>query len=371
MSALLWISDQPIRTERLSRAVSPARHGHILDLYAEAAPTTVPDLIVGEVAQLTSEAIVRLRRLLGPLRAAGSPFLLLMYGNAARAEAMARLLGASDTPPAASALKLLWHRIERLQQHADSALAGRLATEARQFFARTFSSGQAARPALATASADLITRAVQQSGIRESTRAVKRFDEATHQHSLLVTGLAAAFATKLGFGASDSDRLTKAALLHDVGKIRIPLAILNKPGRLTDEEMAVMRTHTALGYDLLAGGGFPLEMLQVVRSHHEMLDGSGYPDGLRAAEIPDLVRLVTICDIYGALIERRPYHAPMSGAHAYGILQSMTGRLDPDLVAAFHPVMTAFDPAGDRHEQWASVSTENHNVWSAFHPTPP
>ncbi len=104
-----------------------------------------------------------------------------------------------------------------------------------------------------------------------------------------------------------------------------------------------MRTHAALGYDMLVDSGFSPEMLQVVRSHHEMLDGSGYPDGLRAPEIPDLVRLVTICDIYGALIERRPYRAPMPGGEAYGIVQSMTGRLDPDLVTAFLPVMFAFD----------------------------
>ena len=83
-------------------------------------------------------------------------------------------------------------------------------------------------------------------------------------------------------------------------------------------------------------------MLAVVRSHHEMLDGSGYPDGLTGWEIPDLVRLVTVCDIYGALIERRPYRAPMPAGKAYGILVSMAGRLDADLVRAFRPVADAF-----------------------------
>lgn len=105
-----------------------------------------------------------------------------------------------------------------------------------------------------------------------------------------------------------------------------------------------MRTHAALGYDMLVDGDFSPEMLQVVRSHHEMLDGSGYPDRLRGDEIPDLVRLVTICDIYGALIERRPYRPAMSGSKAYEIVQSMSGRLDADLVGSFRPVMTAFDP---------------------------
>ncbi len=243
-------------------------------------------------------------------------------------------------------LERLLARIDRLQEVGGSAVAARMADEARQFFDRTFFSGQMVTPELASTGAGLIARAVQHCGIRDWIGAVQRFDEATHRHCLIVTGLAAAFASKLGFIDLDGYRLTKAALLHDVGKTRISTAILNKPGRLTDEEMAAMRTHAALGYDMLVGSGFSPEMLQVVRSHHEMLDGSGYPDGLRAPEIPDLVRLVTICDIYGALIERRPYRAPMPGGEAYGIVQSMTGRLDPDLVTAFRPVMFAFDPAG-------------------------
>jgi putative nucleotidyltransferase with HDIG domain len=346
LGGLLFISDDLPRTARLARVLGPARPCSVHDLYAEASPAPGPDLIVGDVAQLTSDAIVRLQRLLAPFREAAAPFLLLIHGNAARAEAQAWLLGASGTLPAASAAKIVQDRIDWLMDQGGSAVAAKLADEARQFFVQTFFSGQTVTPEFATAGTALISRAVQQSGIRGWIRAVQRFDEATHQHCLLVTSLAAAFATKLGFHELDGYRLTKAALLHDVGKTKIPLSILNKPGRLTDEEMAVMRTHAALGYDMLVDGGFSREMLQVVRSHHEMLDGSGYPDGLRGPEIPDLVRLVTICDIYGALIERRPDRALIPGRVAYGIVRSMTGRLDADLVAAFRPVMTAFDPAG-------------------------
>lgn len=79
---------------------------------------------------------------------------------------------------------------------------------------------------------------------------------------------------------------------------------------------------------MLVGQGFKEVMLAVVRSHHEMLDGSGYPNALQGGQIPDLVRLVTVCDIYGALIERRPYRAPMAGEKAYAILDGMAGRLD-------------------------------------------
>jgi putative nucleotidyltransferase with HDIG domain len=346
LGRLLLISDDLARTGRLARSLGPARRCTVQDLYDDAVPSGQPDLIVGDVARLTSEAITRLQRMLEPLRAVGAPFLLLTHGNAARAEVQGRLLSPTDILPAMSVLERLLDRIDRLQEVGGSAVAARMADEARLFFDRTFFSGRTVTPEYASIGTGLIARAVQQCGIRDWIQAVQRFDEATHRHCLIVTGMAAAFAAKLGFIDLDSYRLTKAALLHDVGKTRISKTILNKPGRLTDDEMAVMRTHAALGYDMLVGSGFSPEMLQVVRSHHEMLDGSGYPDGLRAEEIPDLVRLVTICDIYGALIERRPYRAPMPGREASGIVQSMTGRLDADLVAAFRPVATAFAPAG-------------------------
>ena len=125
-------------------------------------------------------------------------------------------------------------------------------------------------------------------------------------------------------------------MLHDVGKAKIPLAILNKPGRLTDEELSVMRTHAAAGYELLRQQGqYGADVLEVVLRHHELLDGSGYPDGLAGPQINDLVRLVTICDIYAALIERRPYKPPMPPARAFNILQEMGQKLEGALVHAF------------------------------------
>ncbi|MFC6791463.1 HD-GYP domain-containing protein [Methylobacterium komagatae] len=176
-----------------------------------------------------------------------------------------------------------------------------------------------------------------------------RFDDITHQHCLLVAGLAAAFAKSLGLGEGECHRLTKAALLHDVGKIHVPTAILNKPGKLDANEMALMKRHPELGFAMLTGQAFHPEVLQVVRSHHEMLDGSGYPDGLKANEIPDLVRVMTVCDIYAALIERRSYKAPMPGEKAFAILDGMTGRLDAAIVEAFRPVARAFVPRFPPH----------------------
>jgi putative nucleotidyltransferase with HDIG domain len=161
----------------------------------------------------------------------------------------------------------------------------------------------------------------------------------TFRHCLFVTGFAVAFAQHLGMREDDQRRLVRAALLHDVGKAFIPPAILDKPGLLDEEEKNEIRKHPRLGYEALAAqGGYPPEMLDVVLHHHEFLDGTGYPDGLRAEQISDIVRLTTIVDIYAALVESRPYRVPFTHAKAFSIMEKMEGKLDQHLLVAFRPV---------------------------------
>jgi HD-GYP domain-containing protein (c-di-GMP phosphodiesterase class II) len=156
---------------------------------------------------------------------------------------------------------------------------------------------------------------------------------------LLVAGTSVAFAQILGFSRADQERLSFAALIHDVGKARIPLGILEKPGPLDAEEMEIMRQHPVFGFEALKPGSkVPSEMLDLVLHHHEYLDGSGYPDGLRDGEISDLVRIMTISDIFGALMERRSYKPPLSAQAAYKIMTDMTGKLDLDLLRVFGSV---------------------------------
>jgi len=196
--------------------------------------------------------------------------------------------------------------------------------------------GEAVSPTAVDAGTEVILDAISECGIRTWLEIIGGYDQQLYQHSLSVAGYAAAFAGGLKLARADQMRLARAALLHDVGKSRIPLAILNKPGRLNPDEMAVMRTHPSVGANLLeATGGFDASMLAVVRHHHEMLDGSGYPDGLSAHEIPDLVRLVTICDIHSALTERRAYRDPLPHEEAHEIMRDMGPKLDVDLLRAF------------------------------------
>ena len=183
---------------------------------------------------------------------------------------------------------------------------------------------------------DSIVGHIEEQGLKSWIDTVRRHHNQTYQHCLLVTGVAVAFGQHLGVSKADRHRLSFAGMVHDIGKARVPVAILEKPTRLTDDEMAIMRMHPEFGLEMLKdASGLGQDMLDIVIHHHEYLDGSGYPHGLSASEISDFVRISTICDVFGALLERRAYKAPMSGDAAYQILLGMGPKLDKDLVRAF------------------------------------
>ncbi|MEL6977313.1 MAG: HD domain-containing phosphohydrolase [Pseudomonadota bacterium] len=153
-------------------------------------------------------------------------------------------------------------------------------------------------------------------------------------------------------------RLKASAPLHDIGKVGVPDAVLTKPGRLSDEEFAVMKTHAAIGAQALAeadealGGSSFLETAQeIALSHHERWDGAGYPDGLAGEEIPLSARLMAIADVYDALRSKRVYKPRMTHEQAASIIAEGRGsHFDPDLVDAFLRVETVFDEIARRHD---------------------
>jgi len=200
-------------------------------------------------------------------------------------------------------------------------------------------SGQQVDVAAARRAASQIADAVAEDGFSHWLDTVRRHHEGTYQHCLLVTGTAVAFGLSLGLGKADMGRLYQAAIFHDIGKAKIPLTVLDKPGRLDDQERALIETHAAVGYDVLKEtGGITAEILDAVRHHHEYLDGSGYPDALCGASISDLVRILTISDIFAALIEERRYKPSMPRVQAYEILCGMKEKLERPLVTAFREV---------------------------------
>jgi putative nucleotidyltransferase with HDIG domain len=180
---------------------------------------------------------------------------------------------------------------------------------------------------------------ITQHGLSEWLTTVRRHHEGTYQHCLLVTGVAIDFGLSLGVRRADLERLYSAAMFHDIGKAQIPLAILDKPARLDPDERAMIETHPAAGYDFLKShDNISPEILDAVRHHHEYLDGSGYPDAFCGESIKDLVRILTISDIFAALIEHRHYKPTMPRPDAYNILCGMTGKLEKALVTAFKEV---------------------------------
>jgi putative nucleotidyltransferase with HDIG domain len=183
---------------------------------------------------------------------------------------------------------------------------------------------------------EAVIRRMAAHGLASWLDTVRRHHSQTFQHCLIVTGVTVAFAQHLGFSLSDQRRMSLGAMLHDIGKARIPLEVLEKPSRLTRDEMAMMRMHPEYGVEALATSpGLHSGLLDIVVHHHERLDGSGYPHRLRGREISDPARIVGICDVFSALLERRAYKRPLASQVAYQTLLDMGDKLDRDLVREF------------------------------------
>jgi HD-GYP domain-containing protein (c-di-GMP phosphodiesterase class II) len=172
---------------------------------------------------------------------------------------------------------------------------------------------------------------------------VEADDAYTGSHSRDVVSLVLGVCDHMGLSARDRRDAEFTALLHDVGKIRIPSEIINKPAKLTDEERAVIETHTILGEELLAKvGGLLGNVGTIVRSCHEDWDGTGYPDGLKGEEIPLVARIVRTCDAFSAMTTDRPYRAGRPVSEALAELRRCAGTdFDPATVEALAIVVAA------------------------------
>lgn len=166
-------------------------------------------------------------------------------------------------------------------------------------------------------------------------------DPLTAEHSRAVASWCARLAKRLGGSKDEVTHLTRAGLIHDIGKVTTPAAILSAPRRLDDEEMSIMRRHAEEGEAIVREVPLIVGLAPAVRNHHERFDGNGYPDRLRWETIPRDARIVAVADSFNAMIGRRPYRPPMAPSAALEQLVAGRGnQFDPDVVDAMIDVVT-------------------------------
>ena len=173
-------------------------------------------------------------------------------------------------------------------------------------------------------------------------RAIEAKDTYTQGHTERVSQLAVFVAHQLSLPAEEQEALFKGGILHDIGKIAIPDAVLNKPGRLTDEEFVLIRTHPDRGEKICQPLNSMQKALQVIRHHHEKLDGTGYPDKLKGEEIPLVARIMAIVDVYDALSTSRAYKPAFPQDKTFAILEeeAAKGWWDSHVLREFKHIAT-------------------------------
>ncbi|HEC14729.1 MAG TPA: HD domain-containing protein [Rhodospirillales bacterium] len=188
-----------------------------------------------------------------------------------------------------------------------------------------------------------LIEAVKSGNFKDLLGAVKHHDNYSYVHSLRVATLLTLFGFNLGIKGDDLMTLSTGGLLHDVGKMQIPLLVLNKPGKLTVEEFTIMKGHVNATIDFLEKtSDLPKGVLLIAAQHHEKTDGSGYPHGLKGAGLNELARMAAITDVFGALTDRRVYKEPKTPEAAMKIMQSSPGHLDQHLLSLFQNILLGF-----------------------------
>ena len=188
-------------------------------------------------------------------------------------------------------------------------------------------------------------RAAYVDTVKSLVGAVEAKDPYTRGHSERVALYATCLGRSMRLRPSRLDTLQYAALLHDVGKIGVPMKVLNKPGRLTDEEYGLVKEHPALGAQVISKVPYLGEIVEAVLYHHEHIDGSGYGQGATSDQIPQLSRLLSIADAYDAMTSERPYRRALTVEEATAELERCSGsQFDSNLVVRFTELLKSGEP---------------------------
>ncbi|MBM7049216.1 HD-GYP domain-containing protein [Rhizobium lusitanum] len=182
----------------------------------------------------------------------------------------------------------------------------------------------------------IMLEAMTNAGAMIAVAKLKERDEGTFLHSLAVSALMVTFGRNLGMNEAAARLLGLGGLVHDLGKMVLPIELLRKPGKLTTDELELIRSHPVRGYEMVKQlEGMPEAVLDICLYHHEKFDGTGYPNGLMGAAIPQVARIAAICDVYDALTTVRPYKRAWSQAETIETMERSQGHFDRDLLKAF------------------------------------
>jgi len=183
---------------------------------------------------------------------------------------------------------------------------------------------------------DIADSVFRNPGALVSLARLKSQDDYTYLHSVAVCALMVTLGRELGLTAEACRAVGLAGLMHDLGKAAMPTAVLNKPGKLTDDEYTLMKTHPLRGHELLVDGrGAHETALDVCLNHHERMDGTGYPNGLPPERISQFARMGAVCDVYDAITSDRPYKTGWDPASSVAAMASWKGHFDPVVFKAF------------------------------------
>lgn len=188
--------------------------------------------------------------------------------------------------------------------------------------------------------------------VKQWGESIEAKDRYTSGHCVRVADYACRIAARAGIPDDEMVWFRMGAFLHDVGKVDVPAEILNKPGRLTDEERAIIERHPVTGDEMLSTVEFPWDVRGMVRWHHERWDGAGYPDRLAGDAVPLPARILRIADVFDALTSVRSYRPPMPPEHAFQVMEEDAGGFDPALFAIFRDLLPELSPiAANAHEE--------------------
>lgn len=240
-----------------------------------------------------------------------------------------------------SAIEAEWETIEPVQQ---AALKNTL--ESFNSIADLISEGEPVVYESVATSCEPLIKAVQNQNYKDMLKGVQGHDNYSYVHSMRVATLLSLFGAAIGIKGDDHMTLTAGGLLHDVGKMVIPHEVLNKAGKLDDDEFVVMKSHVTHTLEFLEKTQIlPNGVMIIAGQHHEKLDGSGYPYGLKGTELNQLGRMASIIDVFSALTDRRVYKPPMPPEKAFSIMGNMEGHLDRSLMMVFKEML--LDSVGD------------------------